>query len=128
MGECMQRLFSNFANGWPGIGLLIQRLLMGTALLHSCAVQLEHAHDLSIMILSVSEGGAGILLLLGLWTPGVSLTAALTEVLGSCWHIIDFGSAVTVATLAITLAMIGPGAWSIDARLFGRKHLRIPNR
>jgi putative oxidoreductase len=27
-----------------------------------------------------------------------------------------------VATLGATLAMIGPGAWSIDAQLFGRKH------
>jgi hypothetical protein len=30
----MQRLFSTFANGWPGIGLLVQLLLIGTALLH----------------------------------------------------------------------------------------------
>jgi hypothetical protein len=30
-----------------------------------------------------------------------------------------------LATLGLTLAMIGPGAWSIDARLFGRKQIRI---
>jgi hypothetical protein len=31
-----------------------------------------------------------------------------------------------LAILGATLAMIGPGAWSIDARLFGRKHIEPP--
>jgi putative oxidoreductase len=35
-------------------------------------------------------------------------------------------SALILATLAISLAMIGPGAWSIDARLYGRKQLLPP--
>jgi hypothetical protein len=35
---------------------------------------------------------------------------------------------ILLATLGATLAMIGPGAWSIDARLFGRKHFEIPER
>jgi putative oxidoreductase len=30
---------------------------------------------------------------------------------------------IVLALLGSTLAMIGPGAWSIDARLFGRKHI-----
>jgi hypothetical protein len=38
------------------------------------------------------------------------------------------GIPITLATLGATLAMIGPGAWSIDARLFGRKHFEIPER
>jgi uncharacterized membrane protein YphA (DoxX/SURF4 family) len=124
----MQRLFSNFANGWPGIGLLIQRLLMGTALFHSSAVGLGHAHDLTGTFVPVAEGAAAILLVLGLWTPGVSVLAALIELLGLSLHIADVCTAIMVGTLAITLAMIGPGAWSLDARLFGRKHLEIPNR
>jgi putative oxidoreductase len=32
---------------------------------------------------------------------------------------------IILATLGATLAMVGPGAWSIDARLFGRKHIDI---
>jgi hypothetical protein len=35
---------------------------------------------------------------------------------------------IMLATSGATLAMIGPGAWSIDARLFGRKHFKIPER
>jgi hypothetical protein len=30
--------------------------------------------------------------------------------------------------LGVTLAMLGPGAWSVDARLFGRKRIQIPQR
>jgi len=30
---------------------------------------------------------------------------------------------IMLAILGATAAMIGPGAWSIDARLFGRKHI-----
>jgi hypothetical protein len=30
----LQRLFSAFADGWPGLGLLLQRLLTGTVLLY----------------------------------------------------------------------------------------------
>ena len=29
------------------------------------------------------------------------------------------------ATVAAAVAMIGPGAWSIDARRFGRKHIDL---
>ena len=76
----------------------------------------------------VAEGAAAILLVLGLWTPGVSVLAALVELLGLSLHMADVCTAIMVGTLAITLAMIGPGAWSLDARLFGRKHLEIPNR
>jgi hypothetical protein len=36
--------------------------------------------------------------------------------------------AVIQAVLGAALAMVGPGAWSIDARLFGRKHIVIPER
>jgi putative oxidoreductase len=38
------------------------------------------------------------------------------------------GIPIMLATLGATLAMIGPGAWSIDARLFGRKHIEISER
>lgn len=124
----MQRLFSNFANGWPGIGLLIQRLLIGTALLHYSETHLSETNDLTILIPSILGGAAGTLLILGLWTPGACVLGALTEIWSTRSHVVDVRIPIILATIAITLAMIGPGAWSIDARLFGRKHLQIPDR
>jgi putative oxidoreductase len=31
-----------------------------------------------------------------------------------------------LGVISATIAMIGPGAWSLDARLFGRKRIEIP--
>jgi hypothetical protein len=31
-----------------------------------------------------------------------------------------------MAALEATLALVGPGEWSVDARLFGRKHIEMP--
>jgi putative oxidoreductase len=33
--------------------------------------------------------------------------------------------AIAQAVLGAVLAMVGPGAWSIDSRLFGRKRIDI---
>jgi putative oxidoreductase len=69
--------------------------------------------------------GAGILLVLGLWTPVAGVVIAIVEawiaLSGTCDPLIP----VLLGTLGATLAIIGPGAWSIDARLFGRKHIEV---
>jgi uncharacterized membrane protein YphA (DoxX/SURF4 family) len=66
----------------------------------------------------------GSLVLLGLWTPVVSLAAALAQ-LGSVL-LRHFDSIHLAAALAaLSLALLGPGAWSIDARLYGRKRIRV---
>ena len=124
----MQRLFSTFANGWPGIGLLVQRLLIGSALLHHGIAQVKQTHDVAIFTPSAIEATAGILLIVGLWTPVVGVLAALTEIWSIFRHSDDYWIAIIFATLAASLTMIGPGAWSIDARLFGRKRMDIPER
>jgi uncharacterized membrane protein YphA (DoxX/SURF4 family) len=67
---------------------------------------------------------AGILLLIGLWTPAAGTVAAIA----GGWLIWskadDPASSALLAVFGATLAMIGPGAWSIDARLFGRRHIQ----
>lgn len=69
--------------------------------------------------------GAGILLLVGLWTPISGVAVVAIEL----W-IIFFGGGFSwnpllLAAIGAGLAMIGPGAWSLDARLFGRKHIEV---
>jgi len=69
-----------------------------------------------------------MLVLVGLWTPVVGAVIAASEL----WIVISGGGdpsiPIVLATLGATLAMIGPGAWSIDAHLFGRTHFEIPER
>ena len=120
----MQRLFSTFADGWPGAGLLIQRLLVGAALVYCVAAAPAGAVAASQAIAAV----AGLLLIAGLWTPVAGVVAAVSE----AW--VGFSLAphpqipAALAVLGVTLALIGPGAWSIDARLYGRKHFAPPQR
>jgi len=73
--------------------------------------------------------GAGILLLAGLWTPIAGTLVAAIEV----WKIflVPAGSLwiyILLATLGAALALLGPGAWSVDARLFGWKRIEIRTR
>ena len=71
-------------------------------------------------------GAAGLLILGGLWTPVVGVLAGIVEV---CIAFTEPGTrplALMLAALGISLAMIGPGAWSIDARLYGRKQILPP--
>jgi putative oxidoreductase len=124
----LQRLFSTFANGWPGTGLLLQRLLTGAALIHCGIAGLGEAHHFASIAPQIVGAGAGILLLVGLWTPVMGTVVAIVEV----WIVFsrpgDPWIPIMLAALGATLAMIGPGAWSIDALLFGRKRIETPER
>lgn len=67
---------------------------------------------------------AGVLLLFGLWTPLAGGVIAIVEL----WILLArLGNpliAIVLIGLAATVAMIGPGVWSIDAQLYGRKHIQ----
>jgi putative oxidoreductase len=68
------------------------------------------------------------LLTIGLWTPVAGLFMAVSELSLLLFPSTSTSMHAVFATLGIALAMIGPGAWSVDARLFGRKRIRIPQR
>ena len=123
----LQRLFSAFPNSWPGVGLLLQRVVTATFLCCSLFGHSVNASQFALIIPYLIAAGAAIFLLLGFWTPISAMLIAVVEV----WIAFSFSSAgipILLATSGISLAMIGPGAWSIDARLFGRKHFEIPQR
>jgi putative oxidoreductase len=125
----VQRLFSTFADGWPGLGLLLLRLLTGVVLIHFGIANLREAPPLPTVVLQSIGVGAGILLLVGLWTPVSGGLAAIVKVLIAfsrySSHSVDPWIPIIQAVLGAALAMVGPGAWSIDARLFGRKRIDI---
>lgn len=121
----MQRLFSSFANGWPGGGLLIQRLLVGAGLLYFGFECLSATPACGAALPQSIGVAVGILLVAGLWTPVAGVLAALVE----AWIAVSSSNNGAIpaglAVLALTLAMIGPGAWSVDARLYGRKRIAL---
>src|SRR5262249_16881865 len=65
----MRRLFSTFARGWPGAGLLFMRLVAGMALIDQGVMRLRGAPPIEPAIVLVLAICLGILLLTGLWTP-----------------------------------------------------------
>jgi uncharacterized membrane protein YphA (DoxX/SURF4 family) len=121
--KILLRLFSTFADGWPGTGLLLQRILTAVLLIRFGIMELSGASNSLAAVTQIIAAFAGALLLIGLWTPIVGTLIAVIELWLTATHLVDPWTCITVATLAATVAMIGPGAWSIDARLFGRKHI-----
>jgi putative oxidoreductase len=119
----LQRLFTTFANSWPGFGLVIQRLVTGIALLHNGLALPREMPANGLIVPEMSGAVLGLFILAGLWTPVAGALVAAVEF----WIVLagggDFWMSLMLAVFGGTLAMIGPGAWSIDARLFGRKHL-----
>ena len=122
----LQRLFSTFASGWPGIGLLLLRLVSGAALIHYESADLLEAPQFVPIVPQIIRAGAGILLLVGLWTPVTGAVVAIVEVWIGLTRSGDPWIPGILAAIGATLAMVGPGAWSIDARLFGRKRIDMP--
>jgi putative oxidoreductase len=121
----VRRLFSTFAHGWPAAGLLVMRLAAGAVLVVAATTELLLGPSLEATILDLLGIAGGLLLVLGLWTPVAgSLVAiiqswALFSQPGSPW------AKTLLLALGLGLALVGPGAWSIDARLFGWKRLNI---
>ena len=119
----MQRLFTTFADGWPGFGLLFQRLVTGIVLLHHGTALFKETPTAATIALQALGAVLAIFIMIGLWTPVAGALSAAVEVWTALVYPGDAATALLLATLGATLAMIGPGAFSIDARLFGRKHI-----
>ncbi len=125
----MRRLYSTFADGWPGAGLLLMRVVVGSALVVRASLRLwSDLPPMNVTIPAVLLMGAGILLIAGLWTPIVGTSIALIEI----WKILTVAGDkwvwLLLGTAAVALAMLGPGRWSIDARLFGWRRIEAPPR
>jgi uncharacterized membrane protein YphA (DoxX/SURF4 family) len=124
----MRRLFSTFARGLPGTGLLFMRLVAGIALVVRAVAILYGRPQLGPAILQVLEAGAGLLLLAGLWTPIAGALVAVIYILDIFSHSGDQWTNILLGTLCGALALLGPGAWSVDAHLFGWKRINIRDK
>jgi hypothetical protein len=75
----LRRLYSTFADGWPGIGLLGMRLVVGSVLLVRASPPLWSHAPCRETLAFASLAGPGLLLVIGLWTPMVGIAVAAIE-------------------------------------------------
>jgi putative oxidoreductase len=124
----LRRLFWTFAPGVPGAGLFIMRAVAATALTAEAFGGRSAPIAAGSATIMVFQAAAGLLLLVGLWTPVAGLVVVVLE----AWPLFsrpgDPWTHVLLATVGGALALLGPGAWSADAWLFGWKRIDIRDR
>jgi|SRR5215470_3062854 len=129
----LQRLFTTFPGGWPGFGLLLLRAVVASAIIFNGVQFLSAWPDLSALIVVSFSFTAGLCLLLGVITPIASLIVAFGTLAYHFLGITNPGGFVVssflafrITALALATACLGPGAFSLDARVFGRRKIHIP--
>jgi len=134
----LQRLFSTFPDGGPGIGLLLLRASVGGLAAASgvlcLSIGLERVPALWATCLGLALAGGA--LLVGFMSPYASLLLAVC-LLVSLFSPVPASllsflgpkhTAGVLVIISVAIAFLGPGAYSADGYLFGRREIVIPPR
>jgi putative oxidoreductase len=130
----LQRLFSTFPTGYAGVTLVLLRLFVGAQACFcggSCLARYDFSPPSATLAACLSLG-AGLMMLVGFCTPIAGwLVAAMALAATLSWPPLQALATssklagVEFVALACVLAALGPGAYSLDAHLFGRREVSI---
>lgn len=119
----MQRLYSMFPGGTPGVGLVTIRLSVVAAMLPLAGiVQVWTTAPAAVIPLAA----LAISVLAGAGTPLVAFIIGALELVAWLTGLEPAVPGVVGFTNALALACLGPGRWSVDAVLFGRRTVHLP--
>jgi putative oxidoreductase len=104
------------------------RVVAGIALVFQGVTGLRGETAVATAVLHIIAAAAGILLVVGLWTPIAGTLVALLLVWSIFSEAGDPWVYILLGTMSAGLALLGPGGWSVDARLFGWKRIDLRDR
>jgi hypothetical protein len=122
--EIVQKLFSMFPAGAPGIALLLLRLSVAAMLFIDPAGRVLWPPSI---LLSVVSAVAAIAVTVGFFTPILALICGALKVYALIGTAHGIAPLIVLALLlSFAVAMLGPGAYSLDAKMFGRRVVLLP--
>lgn len=104
------------------------RTVGAIGLLDQAVTRLRAGGPIEPATLAVLAASAGVFLLLGLWTPIAGVLVVVIESWSALSQPGDPWIYILLASISAALALLGPGAWSVDARIFGWKRIDIQDR
>jgi uncharacterized membrane protein YphA (DoxX/SURF4 family) len=127
------RWFPDFPGGPAGLGLLIGRITLGLIFIAQGRFYLIE-RDPSMWLLGGVSSLLGFFLTLGFLTPLAGSLGMIGGLMIWLTIIPDCSSSLShsnyslflMGALILEVILVGPGAYSIDARIFGRREIVIP--
>jgi putative oxidoreductase len=110
------------------------RLVVGIGVIGQGTVELLGGPPFVWEARDVFAAIAGLLLVAGLWTPVAGVLVAVIELSTAffshphaplTWAPFAWAGCILMGTLGVSIALLGPGAWSVDAWLFGWRRIDI---
>ena len=124
----MQRLLGTFPNRSAGLALLILRLAVAAALISSARLCPGPETDVLLALSRI----AAVLIVVGWYTP-LAAASGVAISLFTFWvcrepGVDAFGINALMIPILVAIGLLGAGAYSVDARLYGRRRLVIGPR
>jgi uncharacterized membrane protein YphA (DoxX/SURF4 family) len=135
MVALLQQSFSAFPSGWPGVALLLLRAVIAGLVIAQGSFYIGGA-DAAVepWIVGAAALGIGLMLMIGFLTPiagalaGLGGIAIAVSLLPVCTPNLfdETPSVILAASILVAMVLLGPGAFSADSRIFGRREIIIP--